>query len=211
MTGTAGPADEPCPYCPFRCDAPSGIWDPDEYAKLAARDVETAYQPQELFLCHLYGKGERRRYCAGAAGCYDGDHLVALRIAVITGEITPEVAHRIRTYVSPVPLFSSGAEAAIHGLAEIANTSPEARAAVDKLNKIIRARSAGDEYDDGEHPAAAGPDEWPDDGYWEQEEFSLPDDAEPPAPAPNVWGGNVGPAARLVWDRLGEKTGGQQA
>lgn len=146
----AGPADQPCRWCPFRRDVPSGIWAPEEYAKLAARDVETVYQPVEIFACHLYGKGERRRYCAGAAGCYDADHLLALRVGLMNGEITPEVADQIRTYVSPVPLFSTGVEAALHGMAEITNTSTEARAAMDKLNKIIQLR-------DGHHAGEAFP------------------------------------------------------
>ncbi|MFJ6140117.1 hypothetical protein [Kitasatospora sp. NPDC092286] len=41
------------------------------------------------------------------------------------------------TYVSPVPLFSSGSEAAAHGQADIDRPGPEADRLVDK---IIRTR-----------------------------------------------------------------------
>lgn len=36
-------------------------------------------------------------------------------------------------YVSPVPLFASGAEAARHGLADVGQPGPSARRAIDKL------------------------------------------------------------------------------
>ena len=29
---------KPCASCPYRCDVPSGVWHPDEYAKLEVYD-----------------------------------------------------------------------------------------------------------------------------------------------------------------------------
>jgi hypothetical protein len=134
----AGPAAEPCRHCPFRRDVPSGVWAPEEYAKLVAYDADTALQPTGLFLCHLRGKGEKKRVCAGAAGCYDGEELLALRLATATGEITPQTAQQIRDYSSPIPLFATGAEAAAHGLAEVESPGPAARAAMEKIARSRR-------------------------------------------------------------------------
>jgi hypothetical protein len=41
-------------------------------------------------------------------------------------------------YVSPVPLWSSGAEAAEHGMADVENPGDAARSAVDKLARRMR-------------------------------------------------------------------------
>jgi len=78
------------------------------------------------------------RVCAGWAGCHDGDELLALRAAVRQGVMTAEVAEAVRDYVSPVALFRSGAQAAEHGLAQLAAPDPEA---VEAIAKITRVRS----------------------------------------------------------------------
>lgn len=132
------PAAEPCRHCPYRRDVPSGIWAPEEYAKLASYDADTPYQPTGVFVCHLRGSGDKSRACGGWAGCHDGDNLLALRLAVATGVITPATAEQIRDYTSPVPLFTTGAEAAAHGLADIDDPSPEAIAAMDKIARSRR-------------------------------------------------------------------------
>ncbi|MFF5019429.1 DUF6283 family protein [Streptomyces sp. NPDC001165] len=130
------PAPRPCASCPYREDVPAGIWAEEEYAKLEAFDEETAYQPPGLFLCHQTDRDdERARVCAGWAGCHDGDHLMALRIATLTGEITVEAAEAVRDYVSPVPLFASGAEAAAHGRSGVEHPDPDAVLAIRKIER----------------------------------------------------------------------------
>lgn len=133
---TQPPAPRPCASCPYRQDAPSGVWAASEYAKLPAYDEPTYAQPARLFLCHQHDRGDdRARVCAGWAGCHDGDHLLALRVAVASGEITVEAADAIRDYVSPVPLFASGAEAAAHGVREIRSPGPDACTTIGKISR----------------------------------------------------------------------------
>ncbi|MEV5667123.1 DUF6283 family protein [Streptomyces flaveolus] len=67
---------------------------------------------------------DRARICGGWAGCHDGDELLALRVASIVGDLTAETAEAVRNYISPVPLFSSGAEAAAHGMRDIPRAGP---------------------------------------------------------------------------------------
>lgn len=133
---TQPPAPRPCASCPYRQDVPSGVWAASEYAKLPAYDQPTFAQPARLFLCHQHDRDDdRARVCAGWAGCHDGDHLLALRVAVASGEITVETADAIRDYASPVPLFTSGMEAAVHGMREIHRPSPDACTAIDKISR----------------------------------------------------------------------------
>jgi hypothetical protein len=134
---TQPPAPSPCTFCPYRRDVPSGVWSEDEYAKLAEYDGPTWGQPGKVFRCHVHNRdSERGTACGGWAGCHDGDELMALRFGTVTGEITVETAEAIRDYVSPVPLFASGAEAAAHGMREIHNPGPEAREAIRKIDRI---------------------------------------------------------------------------
>ncbi|KNE83391.1 hypothetical protein ADZ36_05545 [Streptomyces fradiae] len=89
-----------------------------------------------MFSCHQHDSGDdRSRVCGGWAGCHDGDHLLALRIALADGQITVETAEAIRDYRSPVELFATGAEAAVHGMREILCPGPEARRAIDKIRR----------------------------------------------------------------------------
>lgn len=46
------PRAVPCAACPYRKDAPSGLWDQAEYEKLPHYDRPTAEQPPGVFLCH---------------------------------------------------------------------------------------------------------------------------------------------------------------
>lgn len=131
------PAPRPCGSCPYRQDTPSGIWDTAEYAKLPAYDQPTYAQPPGLFLCHQHDRTDNRaRICGGWAGCHDGDQLLALRVAVSSGEISMETADAIRDYVSPVPLFASGAEAAAHGVRDIRDPGLAARTAIAKIARV---------------------------------------------------------------------------
>ncbi|MGQ5261052.1 DUF6283 family protein [Micromonospora sp. ZYX-F-536] len=133
--GTRGPAKAPCGTCPYRRDVPSGVWDASEYAKLPAYDAPTALQPGGLFLCHQADG----RVCAGWAGCHDTDNLLALRLAALHG-MDPDEVTATRDYVSPVPLFGSGTEAAEHGMAGIDDPDPKARRAIHRLHPKISAR-----------------------------------------------------------------------
>jgi hypothetical protein len=117
-----GPATNPCGSCPYRQDVPSGVWAEEEYKKLPPFDGPTADQPMGVFMCHQ----QDGRICAGWAGCHDMDESLGLRIAVATGSVTREVAEEIRSYVSPVPLWSSGTEAAERGLADLETPGPQA-------------------------------------------------------------------------------------
>ena len=129
----AGPAPRPCESCPYRRDAPSGLWDVREYEKLPAYDRDTAFQPAELFLCHQNSAdGGRVRLCAGWVGCH-GYELLALRLAGIRGELSDAELRSVFEYRSPVPLFDSGAAAAEHGVKNIKNPDGAATAAMDKI------------------------------------------------------------------------------
>lgn len=133
---TIGIAPRPCASCPYRRDVPSGIWHPDEYAKLIAYDAPTPQQPSRLFLCHQTDAEDAgKRLCAGWVGCH-GTELLALRLAAITGRLANPTA--VFSFTSPVALFSSGAQAAAHGIREL--EQPRTKA-VRAAEKIIRRRN----------------------------------------------------------------------
>lgn len=123
------PSKAPCGTCPYRRDVPAGIWDASEYEKLPRYDGETGEQllagATGLFFCHQ----NDGHLCAGWVGCHDMDHAVAVRI------------HRVHPdtfdYVSPVPLFSSGREAATHGLSGVESPGEDALAAIRKLERKL--------------------------------------------------------------------------
>ena len=136
MSEIKPPAAKPCTFCPYRTDVPSGIWESQEYAKLRQYDRQTPYQPVAVFLCHLNdADSDRSRVCAGWAGCHDGEHLLALRLHKATGALSPDVAEAVRAYTTPVPLFSSGTEAADHGEAEVTNPGRRAITAAEKISR----------------------------------------------------------------------------
>lgn len=129
------PAPNPCGSCPYRCDVPSGLWDPTEYAKLPPYDGETFEQPPGVFLCHQ----QDGRVCAGWAGCHDMGQSLAIRIAVTNGSIDASILD----YATPVPLFASGAEAAAHGLAEVQAPGPAAQAKIRTLERRLTTPKEG--------------------------------------------------------------------
>ena len=118
----------PCPSCPYRRDVPSGIWDASEYDKLPAYDGDVPDQLAAgalgVFMCHQMSG----QICAGWAGCHDMANNLAVRMA---RDIDPAIFD----YVSPVPLFASGAEAAEHGKRQITRPGP---AAVRQQRSIVR-------------------------------------------------------------------------
>lgn len=133
-----GPAPQPWASCPYRRDVPSGIWAAEEYAKLPAYDAETPFQPPHLFLCHqTSADNPRARVCAGWVGCHGSD-LLALRLAAARGIIDGTELDINRITDASVALFSSGADAADHGLRDI--DTPGVRAC-EAMNKIADRRS----------------------------------------------------------------------
>lgn len=131
----AGPAPRPCESCPYRQDVPSAVWHPDEYAKLRAYDADTAYQPPQLFLCHQYNRdAPRAPVCAGWVGCH-GEELLALRLAVVRGDLDDAAFSDAVTYQSPVALFESGAAAAAHGVRDAADPDEDAQALALKITR----------------------------------------------------------------------------
>ena len=120
------PSKAPCGTCPYRRDVPAGIWDRSEYVKLPPFDGQTWEQPTALFFCHQ----NDGHLCAGWVGCHDTVNLLSMRI----NRVHPSTFD----YVSPVPLFASGAEAAAHGLSRIDNPDARAKRAVVKLERKKR-------------------------------------------------------------------------
>lgn len=133
----APPAKRPCASCPYRRDVPSGVWEPDEYAKLPPYDLPTGEQPLGVFGCHQ----RDGRVCAGWAAVHDGPNLLALRMAVATGHLSLEVAEAVCDYTTDTPLFASGAEAAEHGLRELDAPSPRAEALIEKIERVREQRA----------------------------------------------------------------------
>ena len=125
MSDLPKPAKQPCGSCPYRRDVPSGLWSPEEYAKLPAYDGQTWEQPTSLFMCHQ----RDGCLCAGWLACHDTDHLLALRLHCVDPSAFG--------YVSPVPVFGSGAEAAAHGSADIDAPGIAARRMIVGLERRI--------------------------------------------------------------------------
>lgn len=117
----------PCKSCPYRKDVPSGVWDASEYEKLRKFDGEILDQVLQggtgLFLCHQ----DDGNLCAGWLATHGSDNLVALRLRA------HQVKDEVWGYTTDVPVFSSGAEAAEHGIAEIERPSLRAQATVQRL------------------------------------------------------------------------------
>lgn len=131
MSDLPKPSKAPCGSCPYRKDVPPGIWVAEEYAKLPPYDGDTGEQiingGTALFYCHQ----NDGHLCAGWVGCHDANHLAAFRLQ--------PVAEECFTYVSPIPLFASGAEAAAHGMSGVDAPPPEARRHMAKLERKIKA------------------------------------------------------------------------
>lgn len=123
------PARTPCISCPYRQDVPSGVWAAEEYEKLPPFDADTAFQPPRVFLCHQ----QDGHMCAGWVGCHDMVENLAIRIAVSVEDLSVEDYEIVLDYVSPVPLWSSGAEAAKHGVAAIEAPNAKAQKIIDRL------------------------------------------------------------------------------
>lgn len=127
------PAKSPCGSCPYRQDVPSGVWAESEYERLPEYDRPTHEQPVAVFGCHQ----NDGRLCAGWVGCHDMDQNLGLRIAAATRRMSAEDVDATLAYVSPVPLFGSGAEAAKHGIRDIDTPGDRAKRTVARLAKKL--------------------------------------------------------------------------
>lgn len=123
----------PCPSCPYRLNAPSGVWAASEYERLPDYDGETTEQVYAgalaLFHCH----STPLALCAGWVGHRDPHDLLALRLGVAAGAADPSCL----SYRTRVPLWPTGAAAAEHGLRDVAAPG---RAAVEAIRKVSRLR-----------------------------------------------------------------------
>lgn len=129
MTEILPPAPRPCDSCPYRRDVPSGVWSAAEYERLPPFDKPTYEQPVGVFMCHQ----SNGRACAGWVGCHDMQQSLGLRVAGMMGMLSEATIQAILDYVSPVPLFGSGVEAAAHGLARVAEPGLDAAKAAYKV------------------------------------------------------------------------------
>jgi hypothetical protein len=112
---------------------PSGVWHPDEYIKLTRYDGDTSAQLEAGAFGAFYCHQQTGKLCAGWVGCHDMNESLALRFAA--RELTQEEIDACFDYVSPVPLFASGTEAAKHGLADVAEPGDRARRAIDRIER----------------------------------------------------------------------------
>ena len=118
----------PCVSCPYRKDVPSGVWAKNEYDKLPGYDgniIEQIPHGIALFYCHQ----QDGKLCAGWLGAHGPHNLLAVRLAALNDRVTDAVLN----YVSPVPVFSSGKEAAVHGKKSIRRPTKRAKAMVQQL------------------------------------------------------------------------------
>lgn len=136
----------PCGSCPYRRDVPGGVWHREEYEMLPEYDRLTPFQPTAAFFCHQ----QTGELCAGWVGCHDMSHSLGLRFAAVTGAITREQETEALDHVPPVPLWSSGAEACAHGLAEIEVPSEES----ERVSQRLRRKGLGQEPEDEVSPAS---------------------------------------------------------
>jgi hypothetical protein len=120
-------AKRPCASCPYRLDAPSGLWAVHEYDKLPAYDGEIVEQlakgAKGTFLCHQ----RDGHLCAGWIAAHRPENLLALRL-------DREVDSSVYRYTTDVPVFASGAEAREHGLRDLEHPGAKARRLMDKLS-----------------------------------------------------------------------------
>jgi hypothetical protein len=126
-TPTRPPAKRPCGSCPYRQDAPSGLWAAEEYEKLPNYDKPMLEQPQGAFMCHQ----QDHRLCAGWVGCHDMGETFAFRLNA--HHWSDEVIDAALDYETDVPLFTSGQEARDHGMKEIDHPSERTQRIVNKL------------------------------------------------------------------------------
>ncbi len=120
----------PCGSCPYRRDVPSGVWSPEEYAKLPAYDAETFAQPAKLFMCHQ----QNNSLCTGWVQSHaNRDHRFDLLALRFSRTIDDAEVSKVALSEPLVPLFRSGAAAARHGLKACKRPGPRARKIIDNI------------------------------------------------------------------------------
>jgi hypothetical protein len=129
------PRARPCSSCPYRRDCPSGIWAASEYTKLRSYDGDV---PDQLaagalgpFMCHQRA-GD---LCAGWVACHDMANNLAVRLGHRDMDLDA-----VYGYVSPVPVFGSGAEAADHGMRDLAEPGARANRKIRALIRLVGVR-----------------------------------------------------------------------
>jgi len=115
----------PCASCPYRQSVASGVWDASEYAKLPEFDGETWEQSPTAFFCHQ----NNGCVCSGWLGHTDPGQLLGVRIGISTGLLDASCLD----YTTDVPLFSSGAEAAAHGMRDYRHPGRKAAETIRKI------------------------------------------------------------------------------
>ena len=128
-------APRPCASCPYRKDAPSGLWAKHEYDKLPAYDGEIIEQLQNGatadFGCHQ----RDGHLCAGWVAAHGAGNLLALRLRAA------RVPQETWDYTTDIPVFSSGAEARRHGLKDMKRPKAKALKLMAKLEEKGKAKS----------------------------------------------------------------------
>jgi hypothetical protein len=125
------PTKNPCGSCPYRQDAPSGLWHISHYMMLPLFDLESVGQPANVFGCHQ----NNGHLCSGWVATHDMEESISMRIAVQAGIITEETLDACLDYETSVPLFESGAEACLHGIRDYENPSKRTKKMADKMTK----------------------------------------------------------------------------
>lgn len=132
MSDLLKPRRRPCASCPYRQDVPSGLWATEEYDKLPGYDGSIAEQATAgalgLFFCHQ----QDGNLCAGWVGCHDMRNSLAVRVRADRLDLDAVLGYR-----SPVPLFTSGREAAEHGQRDINEPGEAARR---KIRQLVNQR-----------------------------------------------------------------------
>ena len=133
----------PCRECPYRKESPSGLWSAEDYLKLPPYDRETGSQPPVPFICHTSPEAMCHGWAVVGMSRGHAFELLALRLAVAFGE-DAEIPERV------VDLFDSGTAAAEHGLRDIRRPGKKARAAMERMQRLIerRAESLDDKSSD---------------------------------------------------------------
>lgn len=136
----ARPRKSPCGSCPYRTQAPSGIWDESEYQKLPAYDGEIHEQTATaIFMCHQ----QDGCACSGWLGHREHpEDMLAVRLGIIRGDLDQSCLE----YTTDVPLFESGAEAAEHGMKQFLDPQEDALSVIRKITRKQAANAARNKH-----------------------------------------------------------------
>lgn len=128
--------EQPCPSCPYRRDAPSGLWDRQEYERLPDYDGDIGDQAQvgalAGFQCHL----QTGQLCAGWVGCHGPQNLLALRLKA--DRLDPSVWD----YQTSMALHPSGQAAHDHGVRDLDEPDERTRLKARALERLHVRRNA---------------------------------------------------------------------